>query len=237
MPSFATVVVSMVLGALPTASDVWTRVIDPARDARVQQPIAVVPRFGDLAPSLTADDLQQIHRLATRMGGQLWILFGDRGQIADWWTVAAFLKPGIVTATVRTGLVLWVRANVGPDQTAKRLWQLESAAMAAQVPLPGRTPDLIISDLDINRPFRIVGEWQPDEIASLVTFIRSSPQSANPKRGLAQVNGALPIETISREPDGTPRISLRVGPMKWHHVHLSRNRDTWIVTAVLLVMA
>jgi hypothetical protein len=237
MPSFTTVVVSMVLVALPTASGVRTRLVDPVQDAKVQQAIAAVPRFGDLAPSLTADDLQQIHGLATRMGGQLWVLFGYRGQIADWWTVAAFLKPGIVTDTVRTGLVIWVRANVGPDETAKRLWEIESAAMAAQVPLPGRTRDLINGDLDVNRPFRVFGEWQPDEIASLVTFIRSSPQSANPKRDLAQVNGALPIETISREPDGTPRISQRVGPMKWHHVHLSRNGGTWIVTAVLLVMA
>ena len=199
---------------------------------------AVVPRFGSLAPSLTEDDLQQIRKLATRMGGELWVLFGDFGFLADRWTIAAYLRPGIVTGAVRTGQLVWVRADLGPDGTAKRAWRIDSVAMTAQVPLAGRAPDAITGEADANWPFRVVGEWTAEELVSLVAFIRSSPPSTNPARGLAQVNGALPLVAIWRQPDGGARVMLRFNfrGREFHDVRVTKSGVTWTVASVHLVI-
>ena len=198
----------------------------------------VVPRFGSLAPSLTEDDLQQIRKLATRMGGELWVLFGDTGFLADRWTVAAYLRPGIVTGAVRTGQMVWVTVDVGPDGTAKRVWRIDSVAMTAQVPLAGRAPDTITSEADVNRPFRVVGEWTSDDLVSLVAFVRSSPPSSNPARGLAQVKGALPIVAIWRQPDGGARVMMLFNfkGREFHDVRVTRSGATWTVASVHLVI-
>jgi hypothetical protein len=196
----------------------------------------VVPRFGSLASSLTADDLRQIRNLATRMGGEMWVVFGDPVlPLNDRWVVAAYLKPGIVTDTVRIARLAWAMADVGTDKSATRVWRIDSNAMAAQVPLAGRPPDAIISDGDANRPFRVAGEWSAEDLARLVAFIRSGPTLSNPKLGRAQVNGALPIDEVWRERDGTVRVSQRIGAGHWQVVELSRNGDTWTVTALRVV--
>jgi hypothetical protein len=79
-------------------------------------------------------------------------------------------------------------------------------------------------------PFRVTGQWNADELAELVTFLRSSPKSSAAK-GLRQVNGALPINSISRE-GGAVVARLRVDAHQYHAVSLARVDDRWAVISI-----
>ena len=195
-----------------------------------------VPRFGRLAPSLTEDDIQQIRRLATRMGGELWLVFGDRGGwVTNPWWVSAYRKPTVVAGGVRVGEIVQFKCDVTTNPGSKRVWVFDGVGMYAQVVVSGRVPESVESDMDRNRPFRLLGEWQPDEIASLVEFIRSSPSSAGAPKGLAMVNGALSISSVQRESDGRARVTLRLDPRALQVVQLAKKGATWTVTSVSVV--
>jgi len=57
-------------------------------------------------------------------------------------------------------------------------------------------------DQDPNRPFRVLGQFSDEEVASLATLIRSSPVLASDAGGCSAVNGTWPILSIGRERDG-----------------------------------
>jgi hypothetical protein len=196
-----------------------------------------VPRFGTLAPSLTEDDIQQIRRLATRTGGELWLVFGDRGGWVTnpWWVVGAYRKPTVVAGGARIGEVVQLKCDVSTNPASKRVWVFDGVGMYAQVVVSGRMPESVESDMDRNRPFRLLGEWQPDEIAGLVEFIRSSPSSAGAAKGLAMVNGALSISSVQRESGGRARVTLRLDPRELQVVQLAKKGATWTVTSVHVI--
>ena len=140
-------------------------------------------RFGT-ATILNSSDMAQIRQLATQTGGEVWMVFGNSGR-APGLSVAVYRRPDVTQGAVRRGVLIGIAAK----GVARRTWVVSSVASYAQVALPGRAPDVIKSDTDPNRPFLVTGEWSSDELAELVTFIRSSPKSSAAK-GLRQVNGS-----------------------------------------------
>lgn len=200
-------------------------------------PQPAVPAFGTLASKFDSDDLQQISKLATRMGGSAWLIFGDTGLLSNTvWGGEVHKKPSVISGGVRMGEVLWVATDIKPDQP-RRAWRIDGVGVSAQVPVAGRNPDDVTSDMDVNRPFRVQGQWSADELAVVVAFIRSSPPSADPRRGLPQVDGKLPITAIWREGDEGARVAMRLRSRQFYQVQLVRQADKWIVTAVNLVIA
>jgi hypothetical protein len=199
-------------------------------------PQPMPPAFGTLASKLTAYDYKEINRLSTRMGGSIWVMFGDTGLLSNnVWGVEVHKKPAILAGGIRTGEVVWVAADLKPDQSA-RVWRLDGVGVSAQVPLAGRDPDEVTSDMDVNRPFRVHGRWSAEELAVLVGLIRSSPPSINPKQGLPSVDGKLPIYAVWREGDDTAQVALRLKARESHRVQLARQGGSWVVTLVSLVI-
>jgi hypothetical protein len=199
-------------------------------------PQPMPPSFGSLASKFDSDDLQQISKLATRMGGSVWVVFGDTGLLSgSVWGGEVHKKPSVVGGGVRMGELLWVVTDIKPDQS-KRLWRIDGVGVSAQVPVEGRRPDEVTSDMDPNRPFRVHGQWTAEELAGLVWFIRSSPRSTNPKRGLPQVNGTLPIWAVWRDADGAAQVGMRVKAREVHRVELVRQGEAWVVTSIRLAV-
>jgi hypothetical protein len=184
-----------------------------------------VLRFGTLATILSGDDMAQIRQLSARTGGEIWFVSGDIGR-AGGLSVAVYRRPEVAQGAVRTGVLL-VIATKG---VSRRTWAVSSAASYAQVLLPGRAPDAIEGYADPNRPFRVTGQWNADELAELVTFIRSSPKSSAAK-GLRQVNGAQPIELVARQ-GSVVEIRLRVDANQYHVVSLTRVDGSWVVASI-----
>jgi hypothetical protein len=183
-----------------------------------------VLRFGT-ATILSGDDMVQIRQLATSTGGEVWMVLGGSGH-APGLSVAVYRRPEVTQGAVRTGVLV----GIASKGVARRTWVVSSVASYAQVALPGRAPDVIKSEADPNRPFLVRGEWSADQLADLVTFIRSSPKSSAAK-GPRQVNGALPIGSISRE-GGAVVARLRVDAHQYHAVSLARVDDRWVVVSI-----
>jgi hypothetical protein len=194
------------------------------------------PAFGTLVSKFTAYDYREINRLATHMGGSVWVVFGDTGLLSNSrWGAEVHKKPSVLAGGVRMGEVVWVATDLKPDQSS-RAWRIDGVGVSAQVPLPGRDPDEVTSDMDANRPFRVHGQWSAADLESLVTFIRSSPRSTNPKVGIAQVNGALPIWAVWRNADETVQVGMRVRAREIHRVDLVRQGQAWVVTSIRLAI-
>ena len=184
-----------------------------------------VLRFGTLATILSGNDMAQIRQLSARAGGEIWFVSGDLGR-AGGLSVAVYRRPEVAQGAVRTGVLL----VIATEGVSRRTWAVSSATSYAQVLLPGRAPDAIEGYADPNMPFRVTGQWNADELAELVTFLRSSPKSSAAK-GLRQVNGALPIALVARQGSAV-EVRLRIDANQYHVVSLTRADDRWVVASI-----
>ena len=125
----------------------------------MQSPTAPL-RIGDVARRMTEQDIAALELLLPS-GAKPWLLIGVRawGEVVE-----AYLEPTSTTPALRRGTVVSV-------------WIRQRTESYAQVAIPGRSFDDIQGDQDINRPFRVVGRFDDEELVSLVRLLRSNPKS------------------------------------------------------------
>jgi len=195
---------------------------------------------------LTSDDVAQIVRLAEGAGGKAWVVVGDAvPQIPGRWFVSAYLAPDRTNGDVRRGRVERFEAPLDGPAAYRRskVWARVSAEEAAQILVPGRTPDQVLGSGDLNRPFVVTGTITDDALASIVAFIRTCPKATRPPQidaqgwpagyPLGQVEGLWPIDSVTVKSYGV-QVSLVD-----HHdgksgqlVVLRSNGPSWIVDRI-----
>lgn len=158
-----------------------------------------------------------------------WIVSGDPGQIAGPQNIDVYLRPTIANAMVRRGLVIPIRRGTRPVPTE---WVIQrTAENYAQVAVEGRNFNDIQGPQDLNRPFRITGRFEDEELVSLATVLRSAWNTGDLRVP------RLPILSAEKRGDTTAFVSLRAGNMEWYWVTLRRQGASWIITEVRLGVA
>ena len=138
----------------------------------LMQTSAPTMRTGDVARSLTAEDIATIEAMA---GEKPWLVDGrpSLGPPAKSQTIQVYFTATTVTPGLRRGAYMTFTRELNPPSP----WQgVGSARPYFQVAVPGRAYEQIENDNDLNRPFIVKGNFQNDELVELVTFIRSSPE-------------------------------------------------------------
>lgn len=180
-------------------------------------PAATPIRFGNFASQLTSEDLKGLEQLGAAGGakGSPWLLepFGQGGG-----TIRVYLPPVTQTAQLRRGQALEVT-----QRARDKVWVVLQTVQYAQIVEMGRDYNSISGQMDIHRPFPVSGKFSDDELISLVTFIRTSPD---------QVKGDWRISFLSGDPSS---VMLRlIGPMRGQDVSVVRQGSTWKVTETRL---
>jgi len=157
--------------------------------------------------------VQSIAALTTNSKDVVWLLEGKSSQVLpERWHVEAYLPPDSEGAQVRRGRVLKVSSLIVGGSPSE--WQADGAARYAQVRVAGRQFGRTPRVGDLDRPFLVDGEFSDTELASIASFIRSSPRQT--KRlpdgtvysvGL-DVEGTVPIVEIRRMASGDPMVIL-----------------------------
>ena len=201
--------------------------------ALVLQSASGIPiRLGDVGRLLSEDDIHQIEQIGVASGGAPWLLVGHHSMIGEMWFVDAYLQPTTASPSVRRGTLINVSSNLPEVPSVLKVWTLNRRATRltyAQVAVSERSFGNILGDQDVNRPFRISGEFSDDELISLVRFIRTDPSRADER--------TLPILFITRESlppqaDGPAvRVGLRQDESATILLTLKRTGQTWTVTA------
>src|SRR5579864_5324261 len=179
--------------------------------ASLMQSPATPLRIGDVARQMTGQDITALE-LALPSGAKPWLVNGDHGQIPMVDYIEAYLSPTTTTASLRRGTMI----NVSRRRTPVSEWSAARTESYAQVAIPGRNFDQIDGDQDINRPFRVIGRFDDDELVRLVQLIRSHP----PTRGTpifpyrSSAIEAWPILSIQRRNDDSVDVSLRGAVMQ-----------------------
>ncbi len=188
-------------------------------------------RIGDAAEKLTRNDIAGIET-ALALAGKAekpWLLVGG-SEPQGHYVVHAYLTNDSGPTEVRRSMKIVLTRQSDHDVWLVNFMD-EIFANYAQVALPGRSLDSITSDRDTNQPFRVEGNFQNADLASIVTFIRTGPPSP---LVVTPVPGNWPIDTISRAPDGTVAVSLhRPGGPAGLLVYLIYENGAWRVMRVL----
>ena len=148
-----------------------------------QAAVPVPQRLGYTAHHLTEDDLKQIALLAS---GRPWLIVAHAvsGLAPEpRWYVEVYLEPSHISSSLRRGSV---------------------EAFVADL--------LVRSSRDLNRPFRVTGAFEDDELASLVAFVRDSPadpsQRPDAHHMVKAIKGDWPIVAVTQEPRRPVEVAL-----------------------------
>jgi len=190
----------------------------------VQATSAVVPRTGEVARQLTEQDVKSLE-LVLPADAKPWFLNGDPGQIGNSQYIEVYLAPTTTTPALRRGPVVSVMRRISPPTA----WTARPAENYAQVAIPGRKFDEIQGDQDTNRPFRVLGSFDDNDIVQIVTALRSNSKPTG--QGLNSIQ-PWPILSINRESDGTARVRTRGAVMQGQFITLRYGGQTWSVVAV-----
>jgi len=186
---------------------------------------AVTPlRTGDVARQLTEQDIAELQSVLPS-GAKPWLLDGDPGQVPKAQFIQAFLSPTIATPVLRRGSVIWVVRGINPSTP----WTARPAQSYAQVAIAGRTFGQIEGDQDINRPFRVIGRFDDNELVRLVEFLRSNPPA---RGGESTAIRPWPILSLSRKADGSVEVMLRGAVMQGQSIILRQAGQDWFIVAV-----
>jgi hypothetical protein len=191
------------------------------------QASATTARTGDIARSLTAEDIATVERM---VGTKPWLVEGRRpaGSPSKSQTIQAYFAPTTVTPNLRRGAYLTFTRELNPGPGP---WEgVGSARPYFQVAVPGRPYEQIENDNDLNRPFTVKGNFQNDELIELVTFIRSNPEVPE-GRGRGKV-GTSPISFIERLPDGSARVEWQFEPNQGQRAILEKRGANWALISV-----
>ena len=198
---------------------VWASAIsaqEPQREAQVA-------RIGDIGIQLSDQDIASLAKLLPG-GEKPWIVSGESGQIGGVQYVDAFSRPTMASTTVRRGSVVNLRRGIRPAPTE---WAIPKAAENyAQVIVEGRSFDEIQGIQDINRPFRITGRFEDEELVSMVKVLRSAWNTGELRVPL------VPLETAERR-GNVAFVRLRSGHMAWYNVTLRQQGISWVIIEVL----
>jgi len=101
------------------------------------------------------------------------------------------------------------------------------------VAIPGRPFEEILNDQDLNRPFRVTGAFQNEELVELVTFIRSNPAVPEGQMWAGVKVGKLPITSIERRPDGSVNVEWRFDPPNQGEAAVIEDRGVgWVLVSL-----
>jgi len=186
---------------------------------------AVAPiRTGDGARQLTEQDVNGLE-LVLPPDSRPWLLNGDQGQIGNAQFIQAFLYPTTTTVALRRGSVISVMRRISPPTS----WTARPAEAYAQVAISGRKFEEIQGDQDINRPFRVLGTFDDNELVQIVAVVRSNSTPGG--RGMNAIQ-PWPILSIDRQGDNSARVMTRGAVMQGQSITLARAGQNWSVVAV-----
>lgn len=191
----------------------------------VQAQPAAIPllRTGEVARQLADADVAALEQ-ALPQGAKPWLLDGEPVLIADVQTIDAYLPPDTVTTSLRRGPILSAMRRTAPATA----WAVGGSASYAQVAIAGRNFDQIQGDDDINRPFRVFGRLDDDDLIELVKFLRSNPRKARELGAIKQ----LPIVSVTRQADDSVEVMLRSGSMQGPWIKLQQAGRGWRIVSV-----
>jgi hypothetical protein len=111
-------------------------------------------------------------------------------------------------------------------------WNVSATESYGQVAIPGRSFDDIRGDQDMNRPFRVIGRLDDDELVRIVQLVRSDP----PVRGVDHIQ-PLPILSVQRRDDDSVDVTLRGGHLRGQKVTLRQVGQDWLIVSVAMWIA
>jgi hypothetical protein len=169
------------------------------------QNVATITRTGDVARQLTDEDIAGL-QMNLQQGARPWLLNGDRVQQANVQFVGAFLPPNQVSPDLRKGPVVNMTRRIVPNLTA---WMIHSTESYAQVAIEGRSFDQIAGDQDILRPFRVIGQFEDEELIRIVRFLRTNPSRSPNESPNESAVQSWPILSLNRQDNYSIRVMLR----------------------------
>lgn len=198
-----------------------------------------LPLLGGVGRQLTAAHVVELERLAAAAGGMPWLLVGYEAftPAPRSWFVDIYLAPDVTTDQLRRGRIQTAVSEGTISGSDRKPWRLQGSASWAQVVVQGRAFDAIIGDRDLNRPFRVSGSFDDDDIISLIAFIRTNPKNSSPSASdqatpgiFTDVDGSWPVSRIRRSHDGVIEVSLLKSEHEGQTVTLIRADGRWVVT-------
>ena len=190
--------------------------------ASFMQSAAIPLRIGEVGRQLTDQDIAALE-MALPRGSMPWLLNGERPQNTFVDYIEAYLSPTSTSNALRRGIFIGVRRQ----RTPAGQWNVERTQSYAQVAIAGRSFFAIQGDQDMNRPFRVVGPFDDDELVRLVQFLRSDP----PIRGDSHIQ-PWPILSVQRKDDDSVEVLLREEYWTGQVVNLRQNGPEWVIVTV-----
>jgi hypothetical protein len=207
-------------------------------------PSLQIIRLGPTGAHLTADDVDQMTRIALKAGAKPWVVVGSSPgrwmRLAPHWDVRIYLQPDRNTGGVRRGRMQDVTAVLPAvaAYTASKSWQIESSHEWAQVPLREENADELVNNRDPNRPFLVEGALSDQDLKSIVSIVRANPTGpafrAVPPQ-LIQVEGTWPFRSVQLRSDSTVSVFLLgtdPDEMSGQSLVLRKVGNAWVVSAV-----
>jgi len=199
--------------------------------AIVQSASPVLPRTGDVARALTEQDIAAMTPLLPAEA-KPWYLNGDSPLILPGGStqyMQVYLQPTTATTAIRRGQVLTItrRISSGVPPTA---WMARPLEKYAQVEVPGKSFEQIDGDEDINRPFRVEGDFEDGELVRIVKFLRTGPEVRTERNGNGFIR-VLPLLLLRRESPTRVSITLRGQAGSGQSVVLEKQGQDWVPVA------
>ena len=200
-------------------------------------------RIHNEARQLSTRSVQEIARLAGNPGKRAWLLVGDTSQtLPEMRFIDAYLEPDVSSPTIRRGRVVHLESAI-VNGTAVR-WRVRSDdSQYAQVSREVNRWGGSLNDRSIERPFIVNGQFSDQELISLVSFVRTSPEREKTvdRDGTIHmefpgVDGTLPITVVSRDGSGVV-VFLESSTRSGQSLTLTRNRGTWKLVSVTFAIA
>jgi hypothetical protein len=201
-----------------------------------QTPSHTIAKLGDVATALSAADAAEVLRLADCGSASPWLLTGWQGMMSDRQFTEIFCRADTIDGSLRRGQVseVW-RERLGPKPWGP--WSRLAKHRYAQVAPPDRFYQ-IYSEHDIDRPFRVVGDFSDAELVDLVNFIRSKPGWVDVNRKVSDyLRGDWPVVAVVRKADGTVDVRLHEKSLEWQLATLRRTADGWSIVRLRYVIA
>ena len=187
--------------------------------AALMQSPAMPLRIGDVARQLTDADVTALE-MVIPSGSTPWLLSGEYTSIGLAQYIEAFMPPTVETQVLRRGTI--ISADRRPSTSP---WVLGATWSYAQVAIAGRRFDDIRDDRDMNRPFRVVGNFTDDDLVHIVQLVRSDPPTRDPIR-------PWPILWVKRWPDDSVHVDLLEEVTHGQAIILRKSGQDWLIVTV-----
>jgi len=148
---------------------------------------ADIPIFGRSARLLQIQDVTSIRTLA---GRDILAIEAERDQVLpEAWLAVAYLAPDSEAGGIRRGRILDLKTLLKDARATE--WRVTSHdGRYAQVAAFGRPFSNSVTGDDVDRPFRMFGDFSDTELAGVISYVRSSPRKS----------------PIPDDPDGTSHV-------------------------------